>query len=82
MAFCGVVALGTKLQAVGLVALSAVALEVFSPGLFSNVVQKFRIDSLIRGIRKEEQQESDLRVEELVATVTPAPNQKMIPGGL
>jgi len=74
--------LGTKLQIAGVTILSGAIIELISPGFFSSVVQQLRIRSLLGSFRKQEQQEFDAKVEELVATTTPSPNQQMIPGGL
>ena len=62
---------------------SAIALETFVPGFFSNAARQFRIRSLIGEFREQEQQEFTMKVEDVVAAQAPSPtNEALPPGGL
>lgn len=58
----------------------ALAIENFVPGFFSGAVRRFQINSLLGQFRKQEQQESVMKVEDVSASQT-SPNFSP-PGGL
>jgi len=73
--------LGTRLQVIGIVIASVIAVATFRPGLFSSIGQQFRIGSLIRTLRKEEEREFTMKVEEVAVAQTPSPTNEALPAG-
>jgi len=74
--------LGTKIQVIGLAFASAIALEAFVPGFFSNAARQLRINFLINELRGVQNTIFREKVEEVTASQTPSPTNEAIPGGL